>query len=339
MKDKIGYIIGTLLLVAFFVWMALDYNQRINSIQEFSKNMFYMDTYISVKIYTKDKVKAKEALDSIDKIYETYNNLTDRYNSYDGTNNIYKINNNTLTDEKLTIDEKLYDLIFYGIDMYEETNGLININLGHVIDVWKSYRESESGVPTYEELKNSGSIDINDIQLLDNNQILNNHPCIDLGSIAKGYTNQIVADYLKSIGLNSFLINAGGSVVVGEHYANDTYKIGIETPTSEGGVYDVVSFNNKSLTTSGNYQRYYIYDKVLYHHIIDPNTLFPPNYFRSVSVITNNAALGDMLSTTLFLMTIEDGKTYLKENYPDVEAVWYTNDDEIERTEGFSNYE
>lgn len=338
MKDKIGYIIGTLLLIVFFTWMIFDYNSKINSTQEFSKNMFYMDTYINVKIYTNDKKKANEALKEIDHIFETYHKLTDRYNSYDDVNNIYLINNNTLSDKTIKIDEKLYNLIKYGIDAYSKTNGLLNINLGSVIDIWKSYRNNKNGIPTLDELKNSGSIDIKEIKLLDNYEVLNNHPHIDLGSLAKGYTCDEVSKYLKSIGFDKYLINAGGNVLVGNHYSDSEYKIGIETPTTEGGIYDIVKFNNKAITTSGNYQRFYEYNGTLYHHIISPSTLFPTNYMKSVSVITEDGALGDFLSTTLFLMSIEDGQNYLK-NYDGVEAIWYTNDDKIVKTEGFSKYE
>ena len=127
--------------------------------------------------------------------------------------------------------------------------------------------------------------------------------------------------------------------MVGNHYNNEKYKIGIETPTVEGGVYEIIEGNNMAVTTSGSYARFYIYDNKIYHHIIDPNTLFPPNHMKSVTVITKDSALGDILSTTLFLMPIEEGKKFLEDNFKEVEAIWYSNNDQIYKTEGFEKYE
>ena len=337
-KNNWGYIISAILLIIFFVYISFDYSKRKNSLQEFSKNLFYMDTYINVKIYNNDSIKSNNALNEIDKLFKEYHELTDRYNEYDSINNIYVINNNNLDDETLTLDSRLYNLIRYGIDSYNKTNNLININLGNVIDVWKKYRQNENGVPTLQELKNSGSTNIKDIVLLENNQILNNNPNIDLGALAKGYVLQEAANYLEKIGLDKYLINAGGNVVVGNHYNNDYYKIGIENPNNRNDIYNIIIGNNISITTSGDYQRYYECDGKKYHHIIDPNTLYPSEHVKSVTVITKDGALGDMLSTTLFLMSVEDGLEFIKK-YSDVEAIWYTLDDEIIKSEGFSNYE
>lgn len=335
MKDrKLGIIIGLFLLISFFIWVIVDYSGRN---KEYSKIIYYMDTYINVKLYTNNSSLANDTINEIEKIYKEYHQLTDRYNSYEGINNVYYINNNDSSLKTITLDKRLYDLLSYGVDAYTLTNGLININIGNVVDVWKKYRENKSGIPTIDELKKSGSIDIKNIKLLLDNQILNNHPNIDLGCIAKGYVTDVVKDYIKSKGIKAFLVNAGGNVIVGEHYNNSLYKIGIETPSTEGGVYDVVSLTNKAVTTSGSYQRFYEYDGKTYHHIIDPNTLYPSNYLKSVSVITDDTKLGDILSTALFLMSIEDGKKFL--NNFDADAIWYTLDDEIITTEGFKNYE
>ena len=337
-KNNWGYILSIILLIVFFVYLTFDYNKRRNSLQEFSKNLFYMDTYINVKIYSNDSQKSNSALNEIDNLFKEYHQLTDRYNEYEKINNVYTINNNNLDVETLALDSKLYNLIKFGIDSYNKTNELININLGNVIDVWKKYRESGVGIPTIQELKNSGSINISDIVLLENNEILNNNPNIDLGALAKGYALQEAAKHLEELGFDKYLINAGGNVIVGNHYNNDYYKIGIENPNNSNSIHSIIVGNNIAITTSGDYQRYYEYEGKKYHHIINPNTLYPSEYMKSVTVITKDSAIGDMLSTTLFLMSVEEGLEFIK-NYSDVEAVWYTLDDKIIKSEGFSNYE
>ncbi len=304
----------------------------------YTRNLFYMDTYISVKVYTTNKDLAMKALDKAESIYLIYHELTDRFNSYTGINNIYYIKHNSDKTANIILDQKLYDLIKYGVSWYDKSNGIKNINLGNLIDVWKKYRDNASGVPTLNELQNCGSTNIKDIVLLPNNQILNNHPNIDLGSIAKGYTTELVGAYFKSVGLDEYLINAGGNVLVGNNYKNSKYRIGIQDPVNSSDIYQVVKGNNIAVVTSGGYQRYYEYKGVKYNHIIDPRTLYPANNFASVTVITNNSALGDSLSLVLFVMNLEEGKAYLKQ-FDNVEAIWHTNDNKIIRSSGFSKYE
>lgn len=316
-----------LTIISFFVFYKED--------KMYEKNYFYMDTYINVKIYTKNEEKALEALKEIDNIYSEYHQLSDRYNEYEGINNVYSINNSV--QGSLLIDKKLYNLIEYGKSWHEKSNGIKNINIGNVIDIWREYKEKNLGIPTY-ELLSSVEININNVELLDNNYIKTSNINLDLGSVAKGYATQIVGDYLKSININKFLINAGGNVLVGDHYANNKYKIGIQNPEDGVSVYQVVKANNVAVVTSGGYERFFEYEGVKYNHIIDPNTLFPATKYKSVTVITNNSALADGISLVLFVLDIEDGKDFLKQ-FDNVEAVWYINENNIIKTDGFSKYE
>jgi len=303
----------------------------------YEKDYYYMDTYINVKIYSNNSKKVNKAFNEIDKIYNEYHKLTDRYNSYQGITNLYTINNNVLNNEYLEIDEELYNLIKYGINMYNLSNGKIDISMGNVIDVWKGYRESGLGIPTLEELKYVNYNNIDQIELKDN-KIKNNNLNIDLGSISKGYTTKIVGEYLNSIGLNKYLINAGGNVLAGTSYKKDKYKIGLENPNNPNDIFKIINIENKAVITSGGYNRYYEYNGIRYHHIIDPNTLFPANNMKSVTVITSDSAYGDFLSTYLFLLPVEDGMEYVNK-LEDVEAIWYLNDDTIKTSKGIDKYE
>ena len=325
-------------IVVFFIMIFLITGCNNKNIQkEYSSNLFYMDTYILVKVYSEDEDKAKNALDEVSKIYKEYHELVDKYNSYDHLKNVYYINNNDSNDDQIQIDERLYELIEYSLSYHDKSNQLLDINIGNVIDVWKSYMEKQDGVPSLAELEVADSEKIN-IVLLGNNKILNNNPNIDLGAIAKGYVTEVVGDYLEDVGITKYLINAGGNVKVGDHYNNGKYRIGIENPTDTSLVYQTINGNNISIVTSGSYQRYYEYGGKRYSHIINPKTLYPSSYFESVTVIASDSGLADVLSTTLFMMSYEEGLEYLKD-FPDVQAVWYLNDGTIVKTEGFSKYE
>ena len=332
MKDKKTILILILFFVILIIILYNSFKSRI-----YERNYSYFDTYINVKIYSNSSKKANEALDEIDKIYSEYHKLTDRYNSYQGITNLYTINNNVLNEEYLKIDKKLYELIEYGINMYKWSNGKVDISMGNVIDIWKGYREAGISIPTIEELKYVNYNNINEIELKDN-KIKNNNLNIDLGSISKGFATKKVGEYLESIGLKKYLINAGGNVLTGESYKKDKYKIGLENPNNQNDIYKIIKVENEAVVTSGGYLRYYEYNGTKYHHIIDPDTLFPANNVKSVTIITKDSAYADFLSTYLFLLPLEDGKKYVDE-LDNVEAIWYLNDDTTVTSKGFSKYE
>lgn len=333
-KVFIGVIIA-LVIVLIGVFLFKD-----NKVKEYSKKYFYMDTYIEVKLYTSE-TKANQAFNEIDNIFKTYHNLTDKYEEHEY--GLYNLNKNG----EATIDYRLYKVIEYGYRWYKKSNGLLNIAIGNVTDIWKKYREAGEGVPTLEELK-SVSISMNDFLIngtysdipdakVSKSIKLSNGITLDLGAVSKGYTVDVVADYLKNNGINQFIINAGGNVLVGDYYKkNDSYKIGIEDPLGNG-IYKIVKGNNIAVVTSGGYNRNYTYNGITYNHIIDPNTLYPANNMLSVTVITNSSADADALSTILFLMDVDKGMEYIKDY--DAEAIWYLSDGTIKTSDGISKYE
>ncbi|MDD3821667.1 MAG: FAD:protein FMN transferase [Bacilli bacterium] len=328
---------GLILIFIGIIMLIIFYYQRST---EHQTNMFYLDTYISVKIYTHDKKKATEALQEVDRIYQQYHQLADSYQAYDNINNIYYFNEVALVNEKVKIEPELYHLIQYGLDAYKQTNGLVNIALGNVIDIWHTYRDNADGIPTKEELQKAGSTNINNL-ILHKNYLMEKTTDIklDLGSITKGYATQVVGDYLTNLGIDKYLINAGGNVKVGNHYQKNRYKIGLKEPKpNSNNIFKVINANNISVVTSGSYERFYQYDGKIYHHIIDPLTLFPPNYFYAVTVITPNNALADVLSTALFLMDLESGQAFIK-SFNNVDVIWYDINNKIHYSAGIKNYE
>ena len=333
MHDKINKIIWSIviiLMISFILFMIFNKRDK-----EYERKFFYMDTYIYVKIYSSNPKKANKILDKVENIYKEYHELSDKYNSYKNLNNIYYINNNEDDKEYIKLDKKLYNLIKYGLEYKEKTNGLLDIGMGNIIDVWKRYIEKEEGIPSNEELEEAKE-KYTEIELIDG-KIKNNHPNIDLGAISKGYTTKIVGDYLKKEGIDKYLINAGGNVLVGNNYKNNKYTIGIEDPDNKNDIFTIVKGNNIAVVTSGGYERFYEYDGKRYSHIINPDTLYPSDYMKSVTVITKDSALADILSTTLFLMDIEEGKEYI-ETLDNVEAIWYTNDNKIIYSKGAKKY-
>lgn len=347
-KFKKGVITKLLILLVIFVAIILGVIiviQKINNIKfkEYTKTLNYMDTVVDIKLYSSDEKEANTIINEIEKIYKYYHELTDRYQAYDGINNIYTINH-TSDITKLEINQDLYNILDYSVNWYYKSNGLFNVNIGNLTDLWKIYRDNKSGIPTNDELYRISGLDIKNIVLYDDNTILTGNVNLDLGGIAKGYATEVVHHYLKSIGFERYLINAGGTVLAGINSEGNKYKVGLQDPDNASAILkdgdeDIkLNISNAIITSSGGYERFYEYNGERYHHILNPNTKTPANYMKSVSVITNDAILGDVLSTTLFLMSVEDGQKFI-ENFDNVEAIWYTNDNKVVKSDGIKKYE
>ena len=158
---------------------------------------------------------------------------------------------------------------------------------------------------------------------------------LDLGAAAKGYAAGKAAEAVKKTGVESFALDLGGNVVTGRAKPDGDWLIGVTDP--EGGLYTKLAVSDLAVVTSGDYQRFYELDGVRYHHIIDPDTLYPADTYRSVTVICGSSAYADALSTALFCMSVEDGKRLAREF--DAEALWIKADGSAERTSGFAAYE
>ena len=160
---------------------------------------------------------------------------------------------------------------------------------------------------------------------------------IDVGGLAKGYAVEMTAETLEKMGISGYLINVGGNVrAIGKKADGKLWKVGVENPdnTSDEAYIAYLELENTSLVTSGSYQRYYEYNGKRYHHIIDPQTLMPSEYYLSVSVLTKDSGLADALSTALFVTPFENGKA-LVESLDGVEAMWVTRNGEIKYSSNF----
>jgi len=326
----------SIIIFLFIIAIVLFVIKKVNFVK-YEKNYFYLDTYISVKLYSnKTQKEVDEIFDEIDYLYSEYHKLTDKYNNYDGIVNIYYLNEILNDNEEIEIDAKLSNLINEGIKYHEITEGYINIASSNLIDVWKSYIDKKEGVPTLEELNNV-NINISDISLNNNIYSKKNGIKIDLGSFAKGYITELVGNYLEDIGIDKYLIDAGGNIKVGNNYKKDNYLIGIQNPINTNEIFTKLNVNNLSIVTSGDYQRYYEYEGVRYNHIINPYTKYPSSNFKSVTVVSKNSFLADIYSTYLFLIDLEKGLEIVNNN-EDIEAIWYIDKDNIVKSNNF-NYE
>ena len=236
----------------------------------------------------------------------------------------------------LEVDPELIDFLVYARDMYDTTDGKMNVMMGSVLKLWHDCREAASDdpknarIPTRDEL--SAAAEHTAIESLEideeNHTVRINDPdaSLDVGALAKGYATERAAEYLKDAGAQSYVLNIGGNIrIVGEKPDGSGWGTGIKDPADPEQYAAKVTLSDTSCVTSGNYERYFTVDGVRYHHIIDPQTRMPADYFASVTVITPDSGLADALSTALFCMSYEDGLA-LAEKIGNVDVLWITQD-------------
>jgi len=304
------------------------------------------DTAATVIAYSKDAETFASEADAFHNKLAEYNQLYDIYNDYTGVNNLKTVNENAGV-APVEVDKRIIDLLLFGKEIYGISGGKVNIAFGSVLEIWHNYRTfgindpENAELPPQDELEEAAKhTDINDV-IIDEDKstvyLSDAEMRLDVGAIAKGYAVEQVCQWAMENGWTDAGVSIGGNVrTMGTKAGGEPWKIGIEDP--DGGDY-LCTLNavDISIVTSGDYQRYYVVDGVKYHHIIDPTTLYPAKYSRSVSVVTKDSGLADGLSTTLFLMSPEDGLK-LVESMDGVEAFWVLEDGTQQMSSGFSAY-
>jgi len=157
---------------------------------------------------------------------------------------------------------------------------------------------------------------------------------VGLGGIAKGWALDRSAAAVRARGVEGFSISAGGQVMVGGHKDGHPWRIGIRDPRGErDDAFAVVEVTDASVSTSGDYERFFEVDGVRYHHIVDPRTGWPSTGLRSATVIAPDATLADVLSTAVMVLGLQDGLR-LVASIPGVEAIVVGHDGAVHATPG-----
>lgn len=326
------------------------------------------DTITTYMSYVSSEDEFNEQCDYIEEQLNYYDQLFDKYNTYNGMNNLKTINDNA-GKKAIEVDQPLIDLLNLSIERNRKISSKVNIAFGSVINIWHDYREeaeSHDGVGTVpsdvelEKANQHTSIDSIEIDEKKKTVYINDAlVSIDVGATAKGYAIELIKDGLIEMGVDNFLLSGGGNVAShgqrkiqkeGEFYLDDCadkFCVGIDSP--QDGNYAasaddpdseneaVLVVQGESIVTSGDYQRFYQdVNGVRYHHLIDPETLYPAVHFRSVSIITEDSGLADFLSSAVFLMEYEEGLK-LVNSLDGVEAIWLLEDGKIKMSDGLKD--
>ena len=308
----------------------------------------YFDTVSYVYDYTGDSAERFEDRSAeVSSILLKYHQLFDIYHEYSGIVNLCTLNKNA-GGEPLEADPELIAFLLYAKEMYELTNGEMNVMLGAVLRLWHECREAAGEDPENASIPDESALREaarhTDIGLLEIDEekgtvrLADPAASIDVGALGKGYATERAAEYLESVGAEGYVLNIGGNIrCIGDRPDKSGWATAIRNPDQAAESYSCrIRIRDCSCVTSGVYERYFTVDGVRYHHIIDRDTLFPADYYLSLTVITRDSALADTLSTALFCMPWEEGAS-LVESLGGVEALWIFPDGSKRSTPGFAD--
>ena len=314
-------------------------NTAADSREPISATAIKLNTAVTVTIYdSNDKNLLTECMNLCDKYEKIFSRTA-------SDSELYQLNHRELapvegTENTYQVSDDLAELVSEGLDYSELSEGAFDIAIEPLTSLWDFTAEDpqvpedsliQAALPKCDYHNISVDKDKNEITLKTDDT------AIELGAIAKGYIADRLKDYLVSQNVKSAIINLGGNVLcIGEKPDNSAFKIGIQKPFADRSeTIAVMDIKDKSVVSSGIYERCFEQNGTLYHHLLNPETGYPcDNGLIAVTIISDKSVDGDALSTTCFALGLEDGMK-LAESLDDVQAFFVTSDYEIHYTKDF----
>ena len=300
------------------------------------------DTVTTLMGYAESEADFQRTAERAHDLLLEYHRLYDIYNDYAGLNNLKTVND-AAGVAPVEVDGRILDLLVLCRELYAASGGKVNAAMGSVLTLWHTAREDSLADPERAYVPDGGALEeamehiAFDTVVLDEEAstvyLADGEQRLDVGAVAKGYAAGRVAETLPE----GMVLSLGGNVcVTGPKSDGSPWVVGIQDPDGDGADYAArLSITAGAVGTSGDYQRRYTVDGVVYHHIIDPDTGAPGRRWRSVTVVCADSGLADALSTALFLLDREAGEALLAAY--DAQACWIGPDGSMTATPGLKD--
>ena len=300
-------IVAALVLATILVILTYIFNNYLFQQEPLVKNGFYFNTIIAIQLNDSQDESLIDTCFDMANTYEHYFSRTLK------GSDIYNINH--ANGAPVEVHDETAELIRYGIAFGELSGGVFDISIGALTDLW-DIPNNNGTIPAQSQIDAAlATVDYRQITVDGNTVTLGNpDAALDLGGIAKGYAADRMREYLNANGACEGFINLGGNVLTLGQKANDEpYHIGIRKPFGEDGeTITAVDVTDRSIVTSGRYERYFEKDGHIYHHILDPKNGYPyDNGLNGVTILSDSSMVGDALSTICFALGQEKGTEFL----------------------------
>ncbi|MBS7527297.1 FAD:protein FMN transferase [Fusibacter paucivorans] len=302
-----------------------------------SQESYQIGTYIKISVYA--DMQAPDKL--FDEIFYTIDFYEKMIAKNITTSEVDAINA-AAGIEPVAVSDDLWMLIQQGLAYSALSDGKFDITIGPLVDLWGIGTDT-AHIPDQTEIDAAVAlINYHDIELDEANHsvyLKREGMKLDLGAIAKGYIADAIKQVILNRGYEHAIINLGGNVLtVGTKPNSDYWSVGVRDPN--GGQSDIVGIlklRDNAIVSSGIYERFFIEDGVRYHHILNPYTGYPEqNHLASISIVSEKSVDGDGLSTSLFVMGLDEAYAYA-ETRDDIEVLFITDENKIYFTDGLAD--
>lgn len=306
-----------------------------NDSEPISATHFCLDTEATITIFRMNSMNNASGV--INECFLMCDEFEQKISRTIDSSEISKIN--SLSEENVSIDYTTKSIIQESLYFSKISNGAFDITIAPIVELW-DIKNNQEILPSRTKIKKALSyVDYKKINVEKNSVSIPKNAKIDLGGIAKGYLADSLKEYMISKGVTSAIINLGGNILtIGKKDDNSNFTIGIQKPfgTGSNNYSAKIDINDKSVVTSGIYQRYFEKNGKIYHHIFDPKTGYPvENDLYSVTIISDSSKDGDALSTAAFVLGKKDGMKLIN-SLDNIEAVFIDSGENIILSDGLS---
>lgn len=238
----------------------------------------------------------------------------------------------------VAVSAEVRELLGLARQVSDWTGGKFDVTFGALTGLWRFDHDQNGEVPDMQAVRRRlPLIDYRAVRLDEAAlaaQVARSGMSVHLGGIGKGYAVDRAVAMLRARGIEHFLIQSGGDIYAGGTKNGRPWRLGIQDPRGVANhIFADVALSDGAISTSGDYERYFLRDGIRYHHILDPATGEPARGTRSVTIVARRAAIADALSTGVFVMGPTAGMALI-ERLPDVEGVIVSERNEVAVSSG-----
>ena len=331
---NIGTITTQLIIIAIITLLILCFifitgkKEKIEAI----KSSYVLGTLINLKAI------GNQAEKSVNEAIDRLNDIDDKMSAFKQGSDISRVNSKAGFAIE-TVSKDTYFVVKKAVEYSKILEGTFDPTIRPLVKLWNIGADQEV-IPQKEQIEETLKlVNCEDVILDESNftiMLRNKNQALDVGGIAKGFAADVVRDIFKKYSIKSGLIDLGGNIfALGGKEDGSPWRVGIQNPFKSRGEYiGVLSVKDKSIVTSGNYERYFMKDGQRIHHILDPKTGYPSkSKIISATIISDNSIDGDGLSTGIYILGVEKALKII-EGIEGIEAIFVTEDKEVYTTSG-----
>jgi thiamine biosynthesis lipoprotein len=297
------------LVVAYFI------RREVRARPDFIQQGFVMDTFATIRVPAGKEEAAQQAFAELQR-------LEGLFNRHDPESEVARLN--AQAGRWVSVSPELLEVLVTVKDMAPATGGLFDVTVAPLLDLW-GIGTDRAAVPDADALARAKERVGGDGLEVDRQggrvRLARPNMAIDLGGIGKGYAIDRAVQVLSQAGVPAGLVEVGGDLyLLGHRGGGQPWRVGVQHPRQEGAILGTLYLAGHAVATSGDYQRFFEFEGVRYHHILDPRTGKPGRTSISVTVVARTVMEADLLSTGVFLMEPAEGLAFL-EGLPDVEGI------------------